>query len=141
MAVIFSHSSAYALTAHKRNIPDDVLLRLKVNGGIAMVTFFPSYVSETVRFAWIDFREKINAQTDDPKEQAKLFMAQRSTLPRPTLADVADHIDHIRTLIGIDYIGLGGDYDGMPPGPVGRTARPFSIPEIEVLTWRSRKTE
>jgi membrane dipeptidase len=117
--VIFSHSSAFSLTAHKRNIPDEVLLRLKENNGVAMVTFFPSYVSETVRLSWLDLREKIKIETDDPKEQMKLFMAQRSTLPRPTLADVADHIDHIRNLIGIDYIGLGGDYDGMPPGPVG----------------------
>lgn len=117
--VIFSHSSAFAITPHSRNIPDEILLRLKENNGVAMVTFFPSYVSETVRRSWIDLREKIKMETDDPKEQMKLFMAQRSTLPRPTLADVADHIDHIRNLIGIDYIGLGGDYDGMPPGPVG----------------------
>lgn len=117
--VIFSHSSAFALTAHERNIPDVVLLRLKVNNGVAMVTFYPSYVSETVRLAWINLRKEVSAQTEDPKEQAKLYRAQFATLPRPTLADVADHIDHIRNLIGIDYIGLGGDYDGMPPGPVG----------------------
>ena len=117
--VMFSHSSAFAITPHRRNIPDEILLRLKENNGVAMVTFFPSYVSETVRLSWIDLREKVKMETDDPKEQMKLFMAQRSSLLRPTLADVADHIDHIRNLIGIDYIGLGGDYDGMPPGPVG----------------------
>ena len=117
--VIFSHSSAFSVTAHERNIPNDVLLRLKQNNGVAMVTFFPSYVSEFVRASWINLQESIKSQSNDPSEQMALFLEQRSTLPRPTLSDVADHIDHIRNLIGIDHLGVGGDYDGMPPGPIG----------------------
>jgi membrane dipeptidase len=117
--VIFSHSSSYSVTAHKRNVPDDILLRLKENNGVVMVTFFPSYVSENVRKTWADAFTKIRSETSDPAEQAKRFRAMRSTLPRPVLADVADHIDHIRDLIGVDHIGVGGDYDGMPPGPIG----------------------
>ena len=117
--VIFSHSSAYGLTAHKRNIPDDVLARLATNRGIAMVTFFPSYVSEEVRVAWASLREEINKTTSDPAEQRKLFLASSHNLPRATLFQVADHIDYIRNKIGIEHIGLGGDYDGMPPPPIG----------------------
>ncbi len=119
--VIFSHSSAYGMTPHQRNVPDDVLKRLKDNDGIIMVTFFPSYVSTEVMQAWATLREEIYAQTDDPAERRRLFSVLRATraLPRPTLSDVADHIDHIRDLIGTAHIGIGGDYDGMPPGPVG----------------------
>ncbi len=117
--VIFSHSSAYGMTSHPRNIPDSVLDRLKENNGVAMVTFFPSYVSDEVNAAWTALRDEINQETDDPAEQRRIFRQQRGALPRPLLSDVADHIDYIRDRIGIDYIGLGGDYDGMPPGPIG----------------------
>ena len=84
-----------------------------------MVTFFPSYVSEEVRVAWARLREEINKTTSDPEEQRKLFLASGHDLPRPTLSQVADHIDNIRNKIGIEHIGLGGDYDGMPPPPIG----------------------
>lgn len=117
--VMFSHSSAYAVTAHERNVPDEILFKVKLNRGIVMVTFFPSYVSEETRLAWAALREEISDKTDDPAERRRLFSEGRAALPWPDLTDVADHIDHIRNVIGIDYLGLGGDYDGMPPGPVG----------------------
>lgn len=118
--VIFSHSSANAVTAHARNIPDDILLRVKENDGVAMVTFFPSYVSGTVRDAWLDKRSELTESVDDREIAMQMFREwRRKEAPLPTLSDVADHIDHVRSLIGARHIGIGGDYDGMPPGPVG----------------------
>ena len=118
--VIFSHSSANAITAHKRNIPDNVLLRLKENNGVAMVTFFPSYLADRVRDAFAAKIEELKQTTDDPKTIGKQYSEWLKVYqPRPNIGDVADHLDHIRTLIGAQHIGIGGDYDGMPPGPDG----------------------
>ena len=117
--VIFSHSSAFAQTAHKRNVPNDVLERVKDNQGIVMVTFYFTYVSERVRLAWAEASEAIKEMTSDPEERRVLMNERRPNIPRPTLSDVADHIDYIRRVIGVEHIGLGGDYDGMPPGPIG----------------------
>jgi membrane dipeptidase len=95
--VIFSHSSAKAIANVPRNVPDDILRQVKTNGGVVMVTFVPGFISQDVA----DF----NALPADAR-------AGREA-PRATLIQVADHIDHIRDVAGIDHIGLGGDFDGI----------------------------
>ena len=88
-----------------------------------MVTFYPSYVSERVRRYGLDaMAERQRLQTEFSEEEASRRLnewQQANPAPRPTLAQVADHIDHIHDVVGIDHIGIGADYDGMPPGPIG----------------------
>lgn len=123
--VIFSHSSARAINDVPRNVPDDVLQLLPKNGGIVMVTFVPGFLSPKVT-AWNTQQtaEVNRLQQQFPNDEA----ARRSGLeawlkanpaPRATVADAADHIDHIRKVAGIDHIGLGGDYDGITSVPEG----------------------
>jgi len=128
--VIFSHSGARALNDHPRDVPDDVLAMVARNGGVVMVTFAPAYVSAE-RNRWEADRAAEQTRYNSPPyaglyigqpERAKAAMAEWDAgHPRPvvTLAMVADHIEHIRHVAGIDHVGIGSDFDGIPNTPQG----------------------
>ncbi|HXS25970.1 MAG TPA: dipeptidase [Gemmatimonadales bacterium] len=122
--VIFSHSAARALVDHPRNVPDSILRRLPANGGIVMVTFVPAFVSAEA--AVVDLRhmarEKELKQTvSDTAERRRALEAwdRDNPQPRATLAQVADHIDHIRQVAGTDHVGIGSDFDGIDHVRIG----------------------
>ncbi len=128
--IMFSHSSARALDDHPRNVPDDVLRAVTANGGIVMVNFAPPYVSaarnrweadhaaERTRYNSPPFAGLYIGQPERAKAALEEWEAQH---PRPatTLAQVADHVEHIRQVAGVDHVGLGSDFDGIPDAPVG----------------------
>ena len=143
--VIFSHSSARALTDVPRNVPDSILTRLRTNGGVVMVTFVPGFVSQKV----VDRNARRRQQQEDltrrmPKDTAGVTraMAQWDTanpLPKATLADVADHIEHVRKVAGVDHVGIGSDYDGtdnqLPVGLEDVSRFPALLAELSRRGW------
>jgi membrane dipeptidase len=128
--VIFSHSSARALVDHPRDVPDDILRSVAANGGVVMVNFAPGYVSDA-RNRWDADQAAEQTRFNSPPyiglyigqpERAKAALTaweQQHPRPATTLAQVADHIDHIRQVAGIDHVGLGSDFDGIEDAPVG----------------------
>jgi membrane dipeptidase len=120
--VMFSHSSARALTHHSRDVPDSILMLVRANGGIVMVNFNPGFVSEAVRLYEdsVEIRVRtLHAGGADAASVAESTKAWAARAPKATLAQVADHIEHIRDVAGIDAVGLGSDFDGITEVPVG----------------------
>jgi membrane dipeptidase len=150
----FSHSSARARCDHPRNVPDDVLHRVRNTSGVVMVTFVPGFLTDECRLWWA---KAVAAETElvagaDNMEADALRDAWLKEHPRPpcTVADVADHVEHVRDVAGVDCVGLGGDFDGIASTPDGLTdvsgypllltelaERGWSDADLAKLTWRN----
>jgi membrane dipeptidase len=139
--VIASHSSARVFSNHKRNVPDELLKRIARNGGVVMVNFYPAFLDEKVRLAGLARDEKLKGQRDALREQFKddpkrldeelQKLNDANPIPNTTLSMLVDHIEHIAKVAGVDHVGLGSDFDGIPFLPEGLR----DVADLPVITY------
>ncbi len=121
--VIFSHSSARAICDVPRNVPDNILQRLKTNGGVVMVTFVAGFIDPAVAAiqlpAMTEITKRSAGKSEAEREKIEDEILGKMQVPKVSIAKVADHIEHIRDVAGVEHIGLGGDFDGNSLWPEG----------------------
>ncbi|MBA3633364.1 MAG: membrane dipeptidase [Acidobacteria bacterium] len=127
--IIASHSNARGVADHTRNVPDDILKRIAKNGGVVMINFYPSFLDERTNNEENERSKRLKPQLDALKEkykdnkeaynQAERQLFAENPIYVPSYTRIVDHIDHIKKVAGIDYIGIGSDYDGVPFLPQG----------------------
>lgn len=145
--VIFSHSAAATICNVPRNVPDDILLELKRNGGVLMVTFVAGFVDAEVAKVTQPAIAEFNLRSREMKteeERAELYkeIIESLKIPRTTVAKVADHVEHVRAVAGIEHVGVGGDFDGntfWPEGLSDVSMYPNLFAELIRRGWSDRE--
>ena len=120
--VIFSHSGARALVDSPRDVPDSILVRVRRNGGVVMVPVYPPFISRTVHDSDESYNRQLDSLTRGVADSAQRHAIREQfrashPMPHATVRDVADQIEHIRDVAGVDHVGIGGDFDGIEVAP------------------------
>jgi membrane dipeptidase len=139
--IIASHSGARGASNHTRNVPDEVLKRLPKNGGVIMINFYPAFLDEGYNKAENDRTARLKPEMDALREkfkndtagfnEAERKLLEANPIPLPSYTRIVDHIDHIRDVAGIDHVGLGSDFDGVPVLPAGMNG----MEDLAVITY------